>query len=178
MLSSKHLRPGPFAFCYSFVVFLSGLPGLSPAFAQLNGTYTLGSAGDYASFTEAATALETEGISGPVTFNVQPGTYQERVEINNVPGSSCEVSIVFAGETGSPGRVTLQAPDASAFTVKVDRVAGVGFRNINMLGASPVVTVAPGTDCFSLENNVLSGPASGPLVYAPSTRALRSNNHR
>ena len=133
----------------SFSIFLIAyLLGISAVFAQLNGSYTVGgSDGDYATFNEAAAALTAEGISGPVTFSVRPGTYDERVEIKRVSGSSCEAPIVFEGEAGSSARVILQAPDAS-FAVKVDQVAGVSFRSMNIIGASPVVMVTPGTDCL------------------------------
>ena len=163
----------------SFSIFsIAYLLGIDAAFAQLNGSYTIGgSDGNYATFNEAVAALTTEGISGPVTFSVRPGTYRERVEIKNISGSSCEIPIVFEGEAGSSARVILQAPDAS-FAVKVDQVAGVSFRSMNIIGANPVVMVAPGTDCFGLEDNLLNGLASGPLVNAPSTPALRSNHHR
>lgn len=150
----------------------------SATYAQLSGTYTIGSAGDYATFSAAVKALETEGVSEPVTFKVQPGTYEEQLTINSIPGSSCEVPVVFEGPTAASSQVVLRALDASAFTVKVDKVAGVSFRKMNIIGTGPAISVAPGTDCFSLEDNLLNRVASGPVVKASSAQGLRSNHHK
>ena len=55
----------------------------SPLFAQLTGNYTIGNGGDFTNFTEAESALHTQGINADVTFNVISGTYNEQIVIQN-----------------------------------------------------------------------------------------------
>ncbi len=63
-----------------------------------NGSYTIApTGGDYQSFGEAIDTLNIVGIQGPVVFNVAPGTYNEQVVLNNIPGSSAEHTIGFIG---------------------------------------------------------------------------------
>lgn len=62
--------------------------------APLNGVYTINSANptggtNFASFTAAIDALNCSGISGPVTFNVSPGTpYVETLNLGSINGAS------------------------------------------------------------------------------------------
>ncbi len=74
----------------------------SSAFGQLSGSYTINWASptggtNYQTFTAAVTALSTNGVSGPVTFNVQPGTYTEQVSIPAISGASTTNTITFKG---------------------------------------------------------------------------------
>ncbi|MCC7429469.1 hypothetical protein IT568_01380, partial [bacterium] len=78
-----------------FAVFALALA--TNSFAQLSGTYTI--PGNYATFTDAVTALTTQGISGAVIFNVSPGVYAEQVGgttgIPEITGSSATNTITF-----------------------------------------------------------------------------------
>ncbi|MGA1381140.1 MAG: hypothetical protein ACO30N_06240, partial [Schleiferiaceae bacterium] len=77
-----------------------------PAFAQLSGTYTINPTGsgtsNYVSFTAAISALDSLGLSGPVTFNVAPGIYNEQ--------------ILLDGFSGDSNRVTFQGPSTAVLT--------------------------------------------------------------
>ncbi|PJA96806.1 MAG: hypothetical protein CO129_04565 [Ignavibacteriales bacterium CG_4_9_14_3_um_filter_34_10] len=46
-------------------------------FAQLSGTYTVGSGGNYTTIEDAITALNSNGVSGPVVFSLTDATYSE-----------------------------------------------------------------------------------------------------
>ncbi|MBP9186530.1 MAG: hypothetical protein KBG11_05510, partial [Bacteroidia bacterium] len=65
---------------------------VGPFYGKLNGTYTINASGsgasNFTSFSSATTALNTAGVSGPVTFIVAAGTYNEQVNINTVTGAS------------------------------------------------------------------------------------------
>ncbi len=41
-------------------------------YAQLSGTYTIGASGNYSTLTAAMNALNSQGISGPVRFEILP----------------------------------------------------------------------------------------------------------
>ena len=57
-----------------------------PASAQLSGTYTVGGAlPNYSTISAAVADLNALGTSGPVTFQIRPGTYDEQVTISSFP---------------------------------------------------------------------------------------------
>ena len=54
------------------------LIGLVFSQERMQGTYTIGGTNpDFASVQEAADSLMSKGVSGPVTFNIRPGLYEE-----------------------------------------------------------------------------------------------------
>src|ERR1017187_5987314 len=64
----------------------------------LTGTYTIGATNsNYTSFTAAAKGLTTNGVSGPVTFNVAPGNYNESITMPAISGASAINTITFKG---------------------------------------------------------------------------------
>ena len=63
----------------------------------MSGTYTIGSTGDFADFNTAVAAIAQCGITGPIVFNVQPGTYNQRVVIPQIVGASATNTITFHG---------------------------------------------------------------------------------
>ena len=104
-----------------------------PAFSQLSGTYALGAGGDYATFTEAFDALHTQGVSGPVVFEVVSGTYTEQLAYQNVPGADEHNTITFRSATGDSSDVTVQysAPSYSEnYVMTLDSAKYVTFRSI------------------------------------------------
>lgn len=78
------------------------------AFSQLSGTYTIGASQDYPDMQSAATALKTNGVSGPVIFNIVPGTYTVHVTINHIIGHSATNTVTFQSSTQNKDDVTLE----------------------------------------------------------------------
>ena len=101
--------------------------------APLSGTYTI--PGNYATFNLAVAAIQTNGTSGTVTFNVDNGTYTEQIDFSQVCGNYGVHNVVFqATNTGSPA-VDLQFDATAAsdnFVVKLDGNDNITFRQINM----------------------------------------------
>src|SRR5690606_10930167 len=63
---------------------------------MMSGVYTIGGTlPDFGSFTDAIQSLNNRGVCGPTTFYVREGTYNEKVQINNVTGSSAVNFITF-----------------------------------------------------------------------------------
>ena len=103
------------------------------ALAQLSGTYTINNGQptggtNYASFTDAATALNTNGVSGPVTFNVSGGPYTEQFRLQAVTGTSAANRITINGN----GR-TIQFNATVAATPAVVTLNGSDFVTLNNL---------------------------------------------
>lgn len=117
-----------------------GLLCLAPsAFAQLSGSYTIGSGGNYTSFTDAVTALTTSGVSGPVTFSVLSGTYNEQITIPAITGASATNTITFDGGTGNAATrvLTYTATTAYSPTVTLNGADYIIIKNLTIRAASP-----------------------------------------
>lgn len=82
---------------------------LSPfvSYGQLSGTYTIGSEEDYTTFQQAADALMSQGIDGPVVFQVASGTYTEQLVIETIPGSSINQTVTFQSAAADSSAVIL-----------------------------------------------------------------------
>ena len=71
-------------------------------FGIAGGTYTIGGVSpDYVDFSAAASALNTNGICGPVVFNVAAGMYNEQLELMEIAGANSTNTVTFncAGAT-------------------------------------------------------------------------------
>lgn len=104
----------------------------------LNGTYTIGgTTPDYATFNAALTDLETNGVSGPVTFNIRTGTYNEQIRINSFTGASLANMVVFQSETGIPTDVVLHHQHTGTstnanYTIFIDGADFLTFQNMTI----------------------------------------------
>ncbi|MBO9201223.1 MULTISPECIES: right-handed parallel beta-helix repeat-containing protein [Niastella] len=95
----KNLRGHVFNIRFLFTLCLGF--AFSETHAQMSGSYTINSAvvtggSNFQSFTDAVAQLTAVGFSGPVTFNVQPGSgpYSEQVVLNNINATAAS-PIIF-----------------------------------------------------------------------------------
>ena len=124
-------KPSLFFLCSAFL--LSG-----NLFGQLNGTYTIGTIGteDYTSFTEAVTALTTNGINGNVVFNVSNGNYNEQISIPEITGASKTDTIIFQSASGDTADVKIYYDPATTdvnYTIHLAGVDHIRFKNISIV---------------------------------------------
>ncbi len=104
------------------------------------GAYTINASGsgstNYTSFVNAVTALQTRGVSGPVTFTVSAGTYTGQLTITSIPGISATNTVTFDGGTGNAATriVTHSSSCANTndHTLKIDNVQYLEFRNLHI----------------------------------------------
>lgn len=84
----------------------------------LNGTYTIGSGGNYTTINSAYSDAFTQGISGPVIFEIITGTYTEHILTSEIPGSSLTNTITFKSQSGNSADVLINSSgfDFSVFT--------------------------------------------------------------
>jgi len=74
----------------------------------MTGTYTIGGTGaNFPTISAAVLALGSCGISGPVTFNISPGIYNEQVTIPEIPGASSVNTVTFQSSTNIASDVVL-----------------------------------------------------------------------
>ena len=117
----------------SGIIVLSLTPDIT--LAQLSGTYTIGESGNYTSFTSAVNALESEGVSGPLTFEVQDGLYEEQIEINTIAGTSEVNMITFQSASQDSSKVILKHAASSRddnFVIKLNGASYITFNQINI----------------------------------------------
>jgi len=77
------------------------------SYAQLSGTYQIGTGDDFESFQEAVDSLLSQGVNGQVTINVDAGTYDEQVSITEISGASETNTITFQSASGDSSDVVL-----------------------------------------------------------------------
>jgi hypothetical protein len=98
--------------------------GRSNFLDPLSGNYTVGVNGNFSSISEAVSALATDGISGSVVFSILPGTYNDNVVIDSVPGMDSNRTITFCSSTGNAEDV-VWATDSAAITL-------TGYSNVTV----------------------------------------------
>lgn len=73
----------------------------------LNGTYTVGGGGIYPTTVSAVNAVVSQGVSGPVIFDILPGNYNDIISINSIPGTSSINTVTFQSQTGNASDVII-----------------------------------------------------------------------
>jgi hypothetical protein len=72
-------------------------------FSQLSGDYTVdpggGSFPNFVTIKAAVDSLHAQGVSGTVVFNIADGTYNEKIQINQISGASASNRITFQSES-------------------------------------------------------------------------------
>jgi hypothetical protein len=106
---------------------------------SLSGTFTINaaasvSATNFTSFATAIAAMRSCGLSGAVTFNVAAGTYNEQVNIVNIPGVSATNTVTFNGADSATTIIQFNATNTNArHVVMIDSCKHVTFRNFDII---------------------------------------------
>ncbi len=101
------------------------------------GTYTVGGATpDFATFADVKTKLNTCGITGPVVFNVRPGTYYTSLALTQILGSSFTNTVTIKAENDIPTSVILLDTANSAATLLLDTVSNFRLESVTVKTSS------------------------------------------
>jgi hypothetical protein len=145
--------------------------------AQLTGTYTIGGVfPDYATFSDAVAALNSTGVSGPVTFNVRNGIYNEKIVINDIPNSSAVNTITFQSEDLDSSVVTLMDSSTTTTTnnylVQLNGADFVTFKQLGFRrpGTGTYATVFSISN-FSTNNSFLNNYVEGAAAATSTTNS-------
>jgi len=104
--------------------------------AGLSGTYTIGSSGTYSNFSSAISDLYTYGLCGPVVFNVQSGSYNERAVFSGaISGASPINTVTFQSAAGDSSKARIYYNASSSYgsvtaTVEFNGVSYVNFKKL------------------------------------------------
>jgi len=105
----------------------------------MNGVYTVDAAGvganNFLSVGDAATAISTRGVCGPITVNIADGVYTDSLVLENVSGVSAVNTILFQSTNGDSSLVTIEnAPTTNGYgTVTIDGVSHVTLLDITVI---------------------------------------------
>jgi len=152
------------------------------AYSQLSGTYTIGGTSpNYATFSAAVSALNTQGVSGPVVFNVRNGTYNEQISIGSVTGTSAVNTVTFQSESADNTMVTLyytptsganytilfNGSDYIRFDKMTLRAVGAAYANVIQFGTNTTYNTV--SNCIIEGTNTTSTSTNLALVYSGNT---------
>ncbi|MBK8944002.1 MAG: hypothetical protein IPM32_01920 [Ignavibacteriae bacterium] len=124
-------------------------------FGPLNGSYDIGSGGDYTTISDAVYDLYFKGIAGTVKFTVLDGTYNEQFNFDgNIVGSNSTNNILF---DAGPNVIVNYSASSSLdnYVLKFNSAKYLTFNNFNFSagGTSFATVVKLENDCSDLEFN-------------------------
>ncbi|MFC1731599.1 right-handed parallel beta-helix repeat-containing protein, partial [candidate division KSB1 bacterium] len=133
------------------------------ACSPLIGTYTVGgTSSDFASVNNAVDALINCGVGGHVVFEIDSGTYYERISIPEIMGASDTSTITFKSATGDSTDVVITwgaSGTADNFIVQLDGADYVTLKNLTIWAQGAtygrVVVIENGATHNTITNNVL-----------------------
>jgi hypothetical protein len=148
---------------------------LNNLLTTLNGTYTIGTGGDYTNFTNAVAALNSYGVCGPVTFNVKNGNYVEQIQLNQISGVSAINNVTFQSQSSDSSKVVLSYPSSSGsdWLIRLNGTDWVTFRNMTMQRSGSgnygtVLDYSNGAHNNKFSNNRFLGTKTGGASYYSS----------
>ncbi|HRY99779.1 MAG TPA: LamG domain-containing protein, partial [Bacteroidales bacterium] len=146
----------------------------------LNGVYYIGGAGaDFPTINAAVTAAIAAGVSGPVTFNINSGTYVEQVNIPPILGTSSTNTITFQSTSGYASDVTIRynASSTANYTLQLNGADYLNFSNLTFEAQDStyarVVVFANSVNNVSFEGCVFT---SQPMARSNSNSACLYDN--
>lgn len=88
---------------------------------------------EYQTIAEAVAALKCGGVSGPVTFLIEDGTYPEKLDLSAITGVSAQNTVSFESARGNSSDViiTSSSPDAE-YTLRLYSASNITFSNITI----------------------------------------------
>lgn len=144
--------------------------------AQLSGVYKIGGTSpDYVDISAAISDLQSQGVSGPVRFDIRAGTYNGRYVINEIPGASNNNNIIIQSEASDVESVTLTSDSASAssdnYIFLLDSADYITIRYLKFISTNPDYTTM-----ISLMNKANRNAISNNLFDVSNATASTSNN--
>ncbi|HSI89701.1 MAG TPA: T9SS type A sorting domain-containing protein [Adhaeribacter sp.] len=158
----------------------------------ISGTFTIDknapvSATSFQSFADALQALNSCGVSGPVTFNVaaNSGPYNEQVTLNNILGTSATNTITF---NGNGNKIAFANSTANRAVIRLDGASHITFDNF-LIDATDAtygwgVHFQNGADNNTISNNTITIASTSTteansvgVVFSGSTTTVTSSGN-
>ena len=137
-----------------FVLFFALLASVTICKAQMSGTYTVGTSGNYSSLTNAYNALVSAGINGPITLSVTSDLSGQQTLSGSVTGASTTNTITITSSTGNASSYTigvnsnyaLRLSDGVSNVIVKDITIGVATYSSQQRGVDIVPSTIPHTN--------------------------------
>lgn len=127
-------------------------------FAQMSGTYTINGAQatggtNYQTWSAAASALGSNGVSGPVTFNVMDGTYSETVNWpSSISGTSTTNTITFQSDASNTTNPEVTS-SGTVFNMNSGALNNLTFKEIDIVSTGGyAIYVYANSSSYSYQN--------------------------
>ena len=166
-----------FIILLSLISFNIGAQALSGTVTINSGSGTSGT--NYASFTALASALNTNGINGPLVVNVvaNSGPYIEQPQFNAIAGTNASNTITV---NGNGNLLTFNATVSTApWTLLLSGADYMNFNNLNVQGQGAsyalVCLLTTGADFNVFSSCTFSAPANGTSSYQIPVHLSASN---
>ena len=129
----------------------------------ISGTFTIGGTSpDYTTFAAAISDLNSNGVCGPVVFNIANGTYSEQVSIGSINGASATNNITFQSASGDSTSVTLTGN--GAYILQLNGADYVTIKGITIqttaTSSTKAVEVLSGANYNTITNCVINVPTT------------------
>jgi hypothetical protein len=146
----------------------------SESFSQLNGTYTIGGGGNFATINSAVSAAASQGVSGPVLFDILAGTYNEETAIDVINGTSAINTITFRSQTGNPNDVVI---NGNTNIFRLGHSSYLIFRGLTLGSAtSDAFSFDFSPDNITIEGNKFNGNSIGQIGSLTVSNLLITGN--
>ncbi|MGE5479288.1 MAG: immunoglobulin domain-containing protein [Chloroflexota bacterium] len=141
--------------------------------ALVPGTYSVGKPNShFAKLADMANYVSVIGVvgAGGVTFNIEPGVYDERIKIENTEAAN---NVIIRSSTGSSADVTWQATPTMSqpYSILLNNannitVSDINFRYVEPSGFPAFVIAGSGVNGLKLNKNIFNGVAGSTQQFA------------
>ncbi|MFO7721943.1 MAG: efflux RND transporter periplasmic adaptor subunit, partial [Bacteroidales bacterium] len=142
----------------------------------MSGAYSVGGAGSsYPTVAAAAAALSSNGVNGPVVFDISPGTYTGNILVGPIQGASATNTIVFQSTTQDSTDVLITHPSGTSTTdnyaLRLNGASFVTFRYLTFQRTgtnnyTQVIDIINGSHYITFTHNRITGvPATTAATY-------------
>lgn len=132
-------------FLYASILFLFTFQST----AQLSGGYTVGgTTPDFNTIGEATSALNSQGVNGPVWINIRDGVYSgDSIYLNGLTGVSAINSITFQSESLDSSAVTIENAAKSVILLGDSTCQFINIKHLKLVesGPHPVMEMVTGS---------------------------------
>lgn len=153
-----------------------GADEVSLSCAPLAGTYVIGASGaaNYPTFNDAVNDMISCGIGGPVLFEVEDGTYNERVTLPAITGSSPVNTITFQGQSQDSTMVILNGYLTNTGTFLFDGCSNVTLKWVKVVGSNRVIEIVNNASAITVTNCEAEG-LSGATGIGDEFNSIENN---
>lgn len=108
--------------------------------AQMSGTYTIGGTNpDFSTLSAAVSALNGNGVNGPVQFLIRDGSYSGTswiANIGNVAGASSSNRITFRSQSGNKANVTISDGSSNNYIFRFSNAKYITVKDLTLVKTS------------------------------------------